>query len=62
MSRTAAPPPDLLARGVDFKGVAAVVNDGIVLLSELDAQTQMVIARLRAERREAFPPWPEPHS
>ena len=40
---------DLSDTGVRLDGVAAVVNDGIVLLSELDAQTQAVIARLRAE-------------
>lgn len=40
---------DLSDTGVKLDGVAAVVNDGIVLTSELDLQTDMVIDRLRSE-------------
>jgi peptidyl-prolyl cis-trans isomerase SurA len=40
---------DLSDTGEKLDGVAAVVNDGIVLTSELDLQTDMVIARLRSE-------------
>jgi peptidyl-prolyl cis-trans isomerase SurA len=35
--------------GIKLDGIAAVVNDGVVLLSELEAQTNFVLARLRQE-------------
>jgi len=40
---------DLSDTGVLLDGVAAVVNDGVVLLSELDEQTQLIVQRLREE-------------
>lgn len=39
---------DLSDTGVKIDGIAAVVNDGIVLLSELDEQTNMVVQRLQS--------------
>lgn len=40
---------DLSDSGVMLDGVAAVVNDGIVLLSELEEQTMLIVQRLREE-------------
>jgi peptidyl-prolyl cis-trans isomerase SurA len=40
---------ELSDTGVKIDGIAAVVNDGIVLQSELDAQTVLIVNRLRAE-------------
>ncbi|MCP4001032.1 MAG: molecular chaperone SurA [Gammaproteobacteria bacterium] len=40
---------DLSDTGVKIDGIAAVVNDGIVLQSELDEQTILIVNRLRAE-------------
>jgi peptidyl-prolyl cis-trans isomerase SurA len=40
---------DLSDTGVLIDGIAAVVNDGIVLLSELDTQTVMIVQRLNAD-------------
>ncbi|MGH8308267.1 MAG: peptidylprolyl isomerase [Steroidobacteraceae bacterium] len=43
-------------RGVLLDRVAAVVNDGIVLASELDEQVALISARLRAQKLELPPP------
>jgi peptidyl-prolyl cis-trans isomerase SurA len=40
---------DLSARGVLIDRIAAVVNDGIVLKSQVDAQVELVSARLRQQ-------------
>jgi peptidyl-prolyl cis-trans isomerase SurA len=40
---------DLSDTGVRIDGIAAVVNDGVVLLSELDEQTILIVNRLREE-------------
>ena len=40
---------DLSDTGVRLDGIAAVVNDGLVLLSELEDQTAMIVQRLRAD-------------
>ena len=40
---------DLCDTGVLVDGIAAVVNDGVVLLSELDEQTALIVQRLREE-------------
>jgi peptidyl-prolyl cis-trans isomerase SurA len=40
---------ELSDTGVKIDGIAAVVNDGVVLQSELDEQTIMVVNRLRQE-------------
>ena len=40
---------DLSETGQKLDGIAAVVNDGVVLQSELDAQTAMIVNRLRGE-------------
>jgi peptidyl-prolyl cis-trans isomerase SurA len=40
---------DLSDTGVLLDGIAAVVNDGVVLLTELDEQTQLIVQRLREE-------------
>ena len=40
---------ELSDTGVRVDGIAAVVNDGVVLLSELDEQTILIVNRLREE-------------
>jgi len=40
---------DLSDTGQKLDGIAAIVNDGVVLQSELENQTAMIVARLRAE-------------
>jgi peptidyl-prolyl cis-trans isomerase SurA len=40
---------DLSDTGVRIDGIAAVVNDGVVLLSELEEQTALIIQRLQAD-------------
>lgn len=40
---------ELSDTGVRIDGIAAVVNDGVVLLSELDEQTILIVNRLREE-------------
>jgi peptidyl-prolyl cis-trans isomerase SurA len=47
---------ELSGSGVLLDRIAAVVNDGIVLTSELDAQTQEVTQRLRQQKTELPPP------
>jgi peptidyl-prolyl cis-trans isomerase SurA len=46
---------ELSANGVLLDRIAAVVNDGVVLTSELDEQTEEVIARLRQQNTELPP-------
>ena len=46
---------DLSDTGLLIDGIAAIVNDGVVLLSELDEQTRMIVARLREENTELPP-------
>ncbi len=46
---------DLSDTGVLLDGVAAVVNDGVVLLSELDEQTKLIVQRLREENTDLPP-------
>jgi len=46
---------DLSDTGSLIDGIAAIVNDGVVLLSELDEQTRMIVARLREENTEIPP-------
>jgi len=46
---------DLSDTGFLIDGIAAIVNDGVVLLSELDEQTRMIVARLREENTEIPP-------
>ena len=38
---------DLSDTGVLLDGIAAIVNDGVVLLSELEEQTRLIVQRLR---------------
>lgn len=40
---------DLSDTGVRLDGIAAVVNDGVVLLSELEDQTAIIVRRLKAD-------------
>lgn len=40
---------ELSDTGILIDGIAAVVNDGAVLLSELDEQTKLIVRRLRAD-------------
>jgi peptidyl-prolyl cis-trans isomerase SurA len=40
---------ELSDTGIKIDGIAAVVNDGVVLLSELDEQTTLIVQRLREE-------------
>ncbi len=49
------PAKELSTKGVLLDRIAAVVNDGVVLQSELDNQTQEIEARLRAQNV-ALPP------
>lgn len=46
---------DLSDTGILLDGIAAVVNDGVVLLSELDEQTRLIVQRLREENTELPP-------
>ncbi|MDP6435639.1 MAG: peptidylprolyl isomerase [Gammaproteobacteria bacterium] len=46
---------ELSDTGVLIDGIAAVVNDGAVLLSELDEQTMLIVRRLRAENTQLPP-------
>ena len=46
---------DLSTSGVPLDRIAAVVNDGVVLNSELDQQTEEIIARLRQQNTELPP-------
>jgi peptidyl-prolyl cis-trans isomerase SurA len=46
---------ELASSGVLLDRVAAVVNDGVVLKSEVDAQTQMITERLQQQRTELPP-------
>jgi peptidyl-prolyl cis-trans isomerase SurA len=46
---------ELSSSGQLLDRIAAVVNDGVVLVSQLDAQTDEVIQRLRAQRTELPP-------
>ncbi|HJY42512.1 MAG TPA: peptidylprolyl isomerase, partial [Steroidobacteraceae bacterium] len=46
---------ELSSSGELLDRIAAVVNDGVVLVSQLDAQTDEVIVRLRAQRTELPP-------
>ncbi len=46
---------ELTTRGVLLDRIAAVVNDGVVLLSELEDQVEMISERLRAQNLELPP-------
>lgn len=46
---------DLSDSGELVDGIAAVVNDGVVLLSELDEQTTLIVQRLREENTQLPP-------
>jgi len=46
---------ELSDTGIKLDGIAALVNDGVVLESELEAQTSMIVQRLRNEGT-ALPP------
>ena len=46
---------ELSDSGEKLDGIAALVNDGVVLLSELQDQTMLIVQRLRAEGT-ALPP------
>jgi peptidyl-prolyl cis-trans isomerase SurA len=46
---------ELSSSGALLDRIAAVVNDGVVLMSQLDAQTEDVIARLRQQKTELPP-------
>jgi peptidyl-prolyl cis-trans isomerase SurA len=46
---------ELSDTGIKLDGIAALVNDGVVLESELEAQTAMIVQRLRSEGT-ALPP------
>ncbi len=46
---------DLSDTGVLLDGIAAIVNDGVVLLSELQEQSSLIIQRLRQENTELPP-------
>ena len=47
---------DLSDSGRKLDGIAALVNDGVVLTSELNDQTMLIIQRLRAEGTPLPPP------
>lgn len=53
--QSAAQTRELSSSGVLLDRIAAVVNDGVVLLSDLEKQTQQVIERLR-EQQTQLPP------
>src|SRR5947208_15040363 len=46
---------ELATRGELLERVAAIVNDGVVLSSELDAQVQVIGERLRQQKLELPP-------
>jgi peptidyl-prolyl cis-trans isomerase SurA len=46
---------DLSSSGVLLDRIAAVVNDGVVLSSQLDEQTEEIVARLREQKTELPP-------
>src|SRR4030095_2442793 len=46
---------ELSSSGVLLDRIAAVVNDGVVLVSQLDAQTDEIIQRLRQQKTELPP-------
>src|SRR5687767_6427392 len=46
---------DLSSSGVLLDRIAAVVNDGVVLASQLDEQTEEIVARLREQKTELPP-------
>ena len=46
---------ELSSSGVLLDRIAAVVNDGVVLASQLDAQTDEIIQRLRQQKTELPP-------
>jgi peptidyl-prolyl cis-trans isomerase SurA len=46
----------LSTRGESLDRIAAVVNDGVVLSSELDAETARIVARLKQQNTELPPP------
>jgi peptidyl-prolyl cis-trans isomerase SurA len=46
---------ELSSSGILLDRIAAVVNDGVVLMSQLDAQTEEVIGRLRQQNTELPP-------
>ncbi len=48
-------PDDSVASGAFLDGIVAVVNDGVVLQSELDAQKTMILQRLAADGRQRPP-------
>jgi peptidyl-prolyl cis-trans isomerase SurA len=50
LAPAAEPPKPLSTHGIALERVVAVVNDGVVLESELDAQTREVSARLVAQK------------
>jgi len=52
---TTAQTRELSSNGVLLDRIAAVINDGVVLTSELDEQTEEVIARLRQQNTELPP-------
>ncbi len=50
-----AEPRQLSRRGQSLDRLAAIVNDGVVLTSELDAATDRIVARLREQKTELPP-------
>ena len=46
---------DLSDTGVQMESIVALVNDGVVLTSELEDQTAMIVQRLRAEGTQVPP-------
>ncbi|MEM7277368.1 MAG: peptidylprolyl isomerase [Pseudomonadota bacterium] len=55
-SALAAVDDEAIASGEFLDGIVAVVNEGVVLRSELDAQTEIILQRLRADGVELPPP------
>lgn len=53
---TPAPPAPLTGPGVELDGIVAVVNDGIVLTSQLESETASISRRLREQGTELPPP------
>ena len=49
---------ELSSKGILLDGVAAVVNDGVVLKSELEAETARIVKRLEAQNT-PIPPMPQ---
>src|SRR5882757_4102607 len=52
---TAAKTSELSTHGVLLDRIAAIVNEGIVLTSQLDSETANVVARLRAQNTQIPP-------